>query len=269
MYLSRLELDLTKRNTMRALASPTLFHGVVETAFPHERNALTGRNALTVQSALTPFDSADEDTQLSLFHNFSVPSASSPSSALSAYPAPERDRKLWRVDVLRGKTYLLLLSGERPDLSDAAKQFGTGARWETKDYAPFLDGIRNGEIFRFRLAANPTVSLASPKNGDGEKPRGRVYAHITTEYQRGWLLQKAERHGFHLETDAFDVTESRWRIFRKGAERKKRITLLSVTYEGVLQVTDANIFRETLTCGIGRGKAYGMGLLTVMRRNRQ
>ena len=237
MYLSRLELDLTKRATMRALATPTLFHGAIEDAFPHERSA----------------PASGGGGQVSLFDD---------ASGFS----PDRERKLWRVDTLRGKTYLLLLSRERPNLSEAARQFGTGARWETKNYSPFLGGIRSGEILRFRLTANPTVSRSSPKGADGEKARGTVYAHITTEHQRQWLLQKSERHGFRLAEDDFDVTESRWRTFRKGAERNRRVTLLSVTYDGTLEVTDADAFREALSNGIGRGKAYGMGLLTVMRR---
>lgn len=43
------------------------------------------------------------------------------------------------------------------------------------------------------------------------------------------------------------------------------MTLLAVTYEGVLQVTDAEQFRALLCQGMGRGKAYGLGLMTVMR----
>lgn len=43
------------------------------------------------------------------------------------------------------------------------------------------------------------------------------------------------------------------------------VSLLSVTFEGFLTVTDADLFRCTLTEGIGRGKAYGMGMLTVVR----
>ena len=39
----------------------------------------------------------------------------------------------------------------------------------------------------------------------------------------------------------------------------------AVTYEGVLQVTDAERFRAMLCQGMGRGKAYGLGLMTVMR----
>ena len=52
----------------------------------------------------------------------------------------------------------------------------------------------------------------------------------------------------------------------KGAERERPVSLLAVTYEGLLTVTDAALFRRTLTEGIGRGKAYGLGLLTVMHR---
>lgn len=37
MYLSRVELDLTRRSTMAALAAPQKLHGAVESAFAGER----------------------------------------------------------------------------------------------------------------------------------------------------------------------------------------------------------------------------------------
>ena len=37
MYLSRVELDLTRRSTMEALAAPQKLHGAVESAFAGER----------------------------------------------------------------------------------------------------------------------------------------------------------------------------------------------------------------------------------------
>ena len=36
-------------------------------------------------------------------------------------------------------------------------------------------------------------------------------------------------------------------------------------YEGLLQVTDEENFRKILVEGLGREKAFGCGLLTVMR----
>lgn len=171
----------------------------------------------------------------------------------------ERQRNLWRVDRLKGQYYLLVLSAEKPDLARAAEQFAPeGATWQTKDYTPLLERVKNGTVWRFHLCANPTYSVAV------EGGRGRVCAHSTTAHQRGWLMKQSERHGFEVKEDAFDVTRSQWFHFGKGTG-KNRITLLAVTYEGRLTVTDEGLFREMLTDGIGREKAYGVGLMTIVR----
>ena len=172
----------------------------------------------------------------------------------------ERQHPLWRLDTLRGETCLLLLSEDEPDLTEAARQFGREDAWETRRYDPLLERIQDGTKWRFRLTANPTYSVPAP----GEK-RGKVQAHITPQHQSEWLMHQAERNGFSVKPEVFQVSESRWCQFYKGADNNRRVSLLAVTFEGVLTVTDAERFRETLCGGIGRGKAYGMGLLTVVR----
>ena len=180
----------------------------------------------------------------------------------AAFPGP-RERKLWRIDRLGGKYYLLLLSPERPQLHRAAAQFGfpdSGMPWETKDYGPLLARIREGEHWRFRLTANPTKACKEEAGG-----RGTVHAHITVNYQKRWLLERCRKHGFSLEEESFTVVNSRWLRFYKGNSGKLPVTLLAVSYEGLLEVTDAQLFQKTLTEGMGRGKAFGLGLLTVVR----
>ena len=53
----------------------------------------------------------------------------------------ERRRRLWRLDSLNGKLYLLLLSEELPDLTGLCAQFGTGAAPETRRYEPLLERV--------------------------------------------------------------------------------------------------------------------------------
>lgn len=54
----------------------------------------------------------------------------------------ERARRLWRVDVFRGQTYLLLFSSEKPELPGVQAQFGFPDQpWETKDHQPLMDRI--------------------------------------------------------------------------------------------------------------------------------
>lgn len=180
----------------------------------------------------------------------------------AAFPGP-RERKLWRIDRLGGKHYLLLLSPEQPQLHRAVAQFGfpdSGRPWETKDYSTLLDRIREGGIWRFRLTANPTKACKEEAGG-----RGTVHAHITVNYQKQWLLERCRKHGFSLEEDGFTVVESRWLRFYKGNSGRRPVSLLAVSYEGILKVTDAQLFKKTLTEGLGRGKAFGLGLLTVVR----
>ena len=93
--------------------------------------------------------------------------------------------------------------------------------------------------------------------------RGTVAAHCSTKYQKQWLLDRAAKHGFALREEEFTVTRVQWQHFAKHGIRP--VTLLAVTYEGVLRVTDPEQFRALLCQGMGRGKAYGLGLMTVMR----
>ena len=196
-------LDSTKPKTMLALASPNLFHGAIESAFPGERT-----------------------------------------------------RKLWRIDTLHGQRCLLILSEDAADWSAVYAQFGiNGVPAETKSYDPLLERIAAGNKWQFRLRANPTIAAKQ------EGARGKVLAHITTEYQMKWLADRAEKHGFALNPEEFIVTECKWYSFRKG--NRNHVRMLAVTYEGLLTVTDSELFRQTLTQGIGREKAYGMGMLTV------
>lgn len=176
----------------------------------------------------------------------------------SAFPG-ERKRRLWRIDRLRGKTYLMLLSAEEPELGRAMADYGTGRHWETRDYTPLLQRISTGSRWRFRLRANPTVSKPG-KQGE----RGKVTACITEEEQVRWLLNRAEEHGFHVEAEELLLSGSGWETFEKGKDGRRKVQLRTVTYDGVLTVTEPARFETALRQGIGRAKAYGMGLLTIM-----
>jgi CRISPR system Cascade subunit CasE len=165
------------------------------------------------------------------------------------------------LDHLNGATYLLLLSRDQPDLTRAGEEFGfPDLGWESRDYSPLLQRIEGNSLWHFRLVANPTKSVPDPSGGK----RGRVCAHTVPKHQKQWLREQGEKHGFQVTEDSFDAVGQQWLHFLKGKERGKAVSLLAVTYEGVLRVADPECFRETLCRGLGRGKAYGMGLLTVV-----
>jgi CRISPR system Cascade subunit CasE len=174
-------------------------------------------------------------------------------------------RVLWRTDTVGEQTWLYVLSAIRPDFTHIVEQFGWPSaeqKWDTKDYTHFLSKLSSGQHWRFRLHANPVYAKD-----------GNVYAHITVERQKQWLSTRAERNGFSLfqivteedPTDAMQIIHRNTLKFRKRPSDKNYVTLSVATYEGELVVTNAESLRRALTCGIGRAKAYGCGLLTLAR----
>jgi|HigsolmetaGSP11D_1036233.scaffolds.fasta_scaffold01196_6 CRISPR system Cascade subunit CasE len=177
-----------------------------------------------------------------------------------------RDRLLWRIDYIADKCYLLLMSREQPNLSSLATQFGypdDPSLKETKAYGPFLERLREGQRWRFRLRANPVRS--SPRESDERTGRGKVFAHVTHDQQKNWLLMRANVNGFSLDPEEFTVVHSEWKKFYKSSRGGHQVVIRTATYEGMLTISDVERFRIALTKGIGRAKAYGCGLITVAR----
>ena len=175
----------------------------------------------------------------------------------TAFPG-EKKRRLWRIDVLNSQPYLLVCSEDQPDFTNLAEQYGyPDMPWEIRKYDSFLERISAGSEWQFRLTANPVA--AKKQSGIS---RGKKMAHVTADQQEAWLLERAELHGFSLHPGAYQVTNSIWYQFAKNGVGN-RVTLHAVTFEGRLQVTDPYAFRQTLIQGLGHGKAYGMGMLTI------
>ncbi len=181
----------------------------------------------------------------------------------SAFPGV-KERRLWRIDWVGNACHVLIVSREQPDLLKIQRQFGFPGPEHSgtvKDYRLFLESLENGQTLRFRLKANPVVSV--PAKGPDSSVRGRIHAHVTQEQQKNWLAERAQNHGFSVQTDSFDVTHTAWLRFEKNGGRT--VTLRVATFEGFLKVEHAERLREALTVGIGRGKAYGCGLLTLAK----
>lgn len=134
----------------------------------------------------------------------------------------------------------------------------------------------NGLQIRFRLRANPTRRISRANTEQAEKWRGKRVEIRDEAEQLAWLARKGEQGGFRLLNvasvpDMPDVRSSMQEKVRgKRPEHPdapaRQLRFGAVLFEGHLEVTDADRFRNTLQSGIGSGKAFGFGLLSIATR---
>ena len=135
--------------------------------------------------------------------------------------------------------------------------------------------FRPGQMLNFRLRANPTKRLGKTAQTNSGKRVG-LY---TADQQTTWLQRKADQHGFLLRRVQISQDERIKReqtipvrvqpnsdaasISTEQAKKRQKLELFSVQFDGILQVTDPDRFLTAIQAGIGSGKAFGFGLLSV------
>lgn len=188
--------------------------------------------------------------------------------------APARGRVLWRLDSdSKHELNLYVVSAETPSFDALAEQAGWSSTpvWRTADYGRFLERLSSGQRWIFRLVANPirNVRDVPPDTVGGRPARGSRVPLIKEADQREWLLARAAACGFTVTSGAsggpnLSITRSaRQRFGRQSDGVARRVTLQTAQFDGVLEVVDPSALRRTLTQGVGAGKGYGCGLLTL------
>jgi CRISPR system Cascade subunit CasE len=188
--------------------------------------------------------------------------------------ASARGRVLWRLDAdSQHELNLLVISPEPPSFEALVEQAGWSANpvWQTVDYTGFLDKLSQEQRWVFRLVANPVRSVRPAGTGLGPKGRGARVPLVRESDQIDWLVKRGAQHGFSVVAGAsagpnLKVTGSRRVRFGRNSDGETRtVTLQAAQFDGVMEVTDPVDLRKALTAGIGSGKGYGCGLLTLAR----
>jgi CRISPR system Cascade subunit CasE len=165
-----------------------------------------------------------------------------------------------------------------------------------KNISAVYGAIQTGAIFQFRLRASPTKripwniwrksrpSQAQEMVAIGRKPNGpRVPVTLLSEEEaslpphlrpsaddklREWLIRKGAQHGFQV-ADVQSRPDPLTGDMQMGVKRRNedecKLAHKAIVFEGVLRVSDADAFRQALVDGVGSGKAYGFGLLSLSR----
>lgn len=227
MYLSRMILNPRDRRVRRDLADPGEMHRTLLHAFVPEAEPTAFRARHGVLFRIEP--RAAGGTPVVLVQSVTEPDWS----------------RLAALD-----TYFLHNGEKNPD---------------TKAVAGHYDSLAEGQVLQFRLRANPTRKIDTKTRPDGTKSNGKRVPLREPDALAAWLWRKGERGGFAPAgnpcTSVRANPEQDVTARRDG--NKSAMTFGSVLFEGRLRITDPEAFRRTLQTGVGPGKAFGFGLLSV------
>jgi len=204
---------------------------------------------------------------------------------LRAFPNSDQGgpgRVLFRSEPLSraraGEAPVLVQSEQEPDWIKAVREYPEGLLLAPPESRVVPTVFQVGTVLRFRLRANPTVRRCNLPDGTRDERRNRPRHALYGEADRiAWLVRQGKSRGFQLvasDTTGSSGTEAlcaRYDVIVRdegtmftGKKTKTGDSRhYSVLFDGRLHVTEPPAFREALRCGIGPGKAFGFGLLSI------
>jgi CRISPR system Cascade subunit CasE len=226
MILSRLFLNPASRLVQRSIADAQLLHKVVMSAFGQSSSGA----ARAEMAILYRLEAVRDRGRLILYVQSRLP--------------PE-----WHQ----------LDPGFLLDLGDELENPGT------KNIDNVLTSVHTGSRLSFRLRANTTRKIQTKSTPEGQKRNGKRVALRGDEQKVHWLTRRGERGGFRLLKIAPGIVDVR--VVKEpglgGGHPSGPLTFAATLFDGTLEVFDPALFRSALESGIGPGKAFGFGLLSI------
>lgn len=119
---------------------------------------------------------------------------------------------------------------------------------------PISPDFLHYDIYRFKVIVNPTWRESVSRKLVPVKGRDAI---------ANWFLQRAQSSwGFEVVPSQLQVDHTEVLQFKAKSDRL--ITLAQAQVQGVLKVKDRRVFIESFSQGIGRGRAFGCGLLQIV-----
>lgn len=141
---------------------------------------------------------------------------------------------------------ILLLSDRQP----IAKIQGEYGEVQSK---PISAEFLQYDTYRFKVTVNPTRRDSASRKLVPVKGREAIAEWFTERAEQSWGFKVVPSQ---LQVDSTDVLQ-----FKDKEQRS--ITLAQAKIQGVLQVADRKNFIQSFSQGIGRGRAFGCGLLQI------
>lgn len=159
---------------------------------------------------------------------------------------------LFRTDTTEDATTLLVQATHPLDPARLPEDYG---HTDIKDLGPMFRALRPGLGVRYRIAVNPSKTQRLPP--EHKNKRGKVLPLYDADADQWW-----KRRALNAGLDLRSLHSAPLAPVTPG-DAPDRIRHRLVRYEGTATVTDPEALTAAVLTGIGRGKPYGGGLLSL------
>ncbi|MFD0883237.1 type I-E CRISPR-associated protein Cas6/Cse3/CasE [Streptosporangium algeriense] len=168
-------------------------------------------------------------------------------------PDPRRQAAvLFRLEERTTGSAILMQSAVKPALQRLDPSYATA---RCKPLTPLLDKVREGTHVHYRIIANATRKLGM--NTTAGRPKQVVPLRGTDADE--WWQRQADAAGLLLRSMHSTQLDG-----GTGARTDdSRITHARTQFDGTATVCDPKALLDRIQAGIGRGKSFGCGLLTI------
>ncbi|EST31532.1 type I-E CRISPR-associated protein Cas6/Cse3/CasE [Streptomyces niveus] len=173
--------------------------------------------------------------------------------------AREQAGVLFRLDENDDGATLLVQTRTPPQLGELPNGYG---RADSRDLAPMFKALAVGVRVRYRIAANASKRLRPTTE---QEEQGRTRGNVVPVHGQdavAWWSRRSAEAGLDVHTAL--ATSLRAARVRKGVGPRHALT----RFDGIATVVDPGALAVAVVTGIGKGKPYGAGLLSLAPASR-
>ncbi|GAQ65358.1 type I-E CRISPR-associated protein Cas6/Cse3/CasE [Streptomyces scabiei] len=164
---------------------------------------------------------------------------------------------LFRIDDTPAGPHILLQSTHQPELTRLPDGYGTT---QSRPLGTLLDALKPGLTIRYRCAASPVRKPGATTRALYNLP---AVVPLTGAHADEWWTRQADTAGLKPLTLHSHPLDTAHAARTPTSGPSQRIRHARTRFDGSATVTDPDLLRQKILEGIGRGKAYGCGLLSI------
>lgn len=250
MYLSNLEIDYKSNTAANWITNPYKIHQRLWMGFEKQKS-----------------EASKPDFLYRVEEGFKQAGEPKPRILVLSNVSPLWENAFNGEEFLKGKPQILNLNLDNFIEEERSFRFSLKANptKKIKDHRSFFKKEINNLKEEAEIKKKLEILSKSLSKEQWEKIKSKRIGIYKEPEQVEWLKRKGEQSGFQILNLQFDKGAIDSPQKKTDGKVIHNIDLLSVTFTGILRVTNTEQFKKAYVNGIGQGKAFGCGMLLLAK----